>query len=58
MQKLQITDSEIVEFTRMARKVNFFGQMTVGLLEKILSFVMLYEYKKGEKVCRQGGAGD
>lgn len=42
----------------MARKVNFFSQMTIGLLEKILAFVMLYEYKKGEKVCKQGGPGD
>ena len=58
MQKLKVTDSDIIKFTHMARKVNFFGQMTVGLLEKILSFVMLYDYKKGEKVCKQGGVGD
>ena len=32
--------------------------MTVGLLEKIFAFVMLFEYKKGEKVCKQGGPGD
>ena len=58
MHKLAASNSDIAEFTAMAQKVSFFSQMTVGLLEKIFAFVMLFEYKKGEKVCKQGGPGD
>lgn len=58
MRKLNATDADIDVFTEMAKKVSFFSQMTVGLLEKIFAFVMLFEYKKGEKVCKQGGPGD
>jgi len=55
MHKLTATNADIAEFTTMAQKVSFFSQMTVGLLEKIFAFVMLFEY---EKVCKQGGPGD
>jgi len=58
MKRLTATNEEIAEFTRLSRKVNFFSQMTVGLLEKIVAFVMLFEYKAGEKICKQGGEGD
>ena len=52
MQKITVTNADIAEFANIARKVNFFSQMTVGLLDKILTFVMLFEYKKGEKICK------
>src|ERR1035437_9678906 len=58
MHKLVASNADINEFTNMARKGSFFSQMTVGLLEKIFAFVMLFEYKKGEKICKQGGPGD
>jgi len=58
MRKIEATTADIAEFSNMARKVSFFSQMTVGLLEKIFAFVMLFEYKKGEKICKQGGPGD
>ncbi|OGS12090.1 MAG: hypothetical protein A2234_07290 [Elusimicrobia bacterium RIFOXYA2_FULL_58_8] len=58
MKKLVASNADIIEFSDMARKVSFFSQMTVGLLEKIFAFVMLFEYRKGEKVCKQGGPGD
>ena len=58
MKKIEITDADFREFTRIARKINFLGQMTVGWLGKILAFGMLYEYKKGEKVCCQGDMGE
>jgi len=58
MRKLTATDEDILEFSNMARKVSFFSQMTVSHLEKILAFVMLFEYKKGEKICKQGEDGD
>ena len=58
MRKLNATNEDIFKFTEMARKVNFFSQMTVGQLEKIYSFVMLFEYRKGDKICKQGDAGD
>ncbi len=58
MKKIEISGADFREFTRIARKIRFFGQMTVGWVEKILAFGMLYEYKKGEKVCSQGGPGN
>ncbi len=32
--------------------------MKMDLLEKIMAWVMIYEYKAGEKICSQGGKGD
>ncbi|HAT73300.1 MAG TPA: hypothetical protein DCS63_10845 [Elusimicrobia bacterium] len=58
MKKMTISDGDFSEFLRIARKINFFSQMTLGWVEKILAFGMLYEYKKGEQVFRQGGPGD
>lgn len=58
MRKITATTADINEFANMARKVNFFNEMTVGLVEKIFSLVMLFEYKKGEAICKQGGPGD
>ena len=58
MKKLPVTSADVVEFGKMVRKVNFFASMNMGLLEKILNRISLYQYDKGEKVCRQGGEGD
>ena len=32
--------------------------MKMSLLEKIMAWAMIYEYKKGEKICSQGEKGD
>jgi CRP-like cAMP-binding protein len=58
MRKLEVNNTHIAAFTEMTRRVSFFSQMTVGLLEKIFALVMLFEYKKGERICKQGGPGD
>lgn len=58
MQKLQVTDADFSEFTRMVRGIKFLAAMNMGLLEKVLAGVSLYEYKKNEEVCRQGEKGD
>lgn len=58
MEKLRIREYDTVQFTRMARKLKLFSNMRMGLLEKILAWVSLYRYKKGEKICRQGEPGD
>lgn len=58
MQKLPVTDADSVTFTKIVRKINFFASMNMGLLEKILAWISLYQYKKGEKICRQGDIGD
>lgn len=58
MKRLTASNEDIAVFSEMSRKVSFFSQMTVGLLEKIFAFVMLFEYKKGDKICKQGGPGD
>jgi CRP-like cAMP-binding protein len=58
MNKLPLTDADTVQFTRMVKKINFFASMNMGLLEKILNRITYYQYKAGEKVCRQGDNGD
>ena len=58
MRRINASNSDIAAFTDMARRVSFFSQMTVGLLEKIFALVMIFEYKKGETICKQGGPGD
>lgn len=58
MQKLQATDADIADFTRLVRGIKFFAAMNMGLLEKILALVGVYAFKKGENVCRQGDPGD
>lgn len=58
MQKLQMTDADIAEFTRLVREIKFFAAMNMGLLEKILAHVGIYAFKKGDNVCRQGDPGD
>ena len=59
MKKIQISDPERVEFVRITKKINLFASMlNVGVMEKILSCVDLYEFDSGEKVFRQGDPGD
>lgn len=49
---------DTVQFTKMVRKIKLFSSMQMDLLEKILAWVSLYSFKKGENICRQGGTGD
>jgi len=58
MQKLPITDTETVQFTKVVRNIKFFANINLGVLEKILARINYYQCKKGEKVCRQGDPGD
>jgi len=58
MNKLTLTNTDIVEFGKMVRKIKFFANINMGLLEMILERINLYQYAKGEKVCRQGDEGD
>lgn len=58
MEKLRIREFDTVQFTKMVRKLKLFSNMRMDLLEKILAWVGLYGYKKGEKICRQGEIGD
>lgn len=58
MKRLEVSIQEIMKFGELARKASFFTQLTVGQMDKMLDFVMLYEYRKGEKICSQGGPGD
>lgn len=58
MEKLRIREFDTVQFTKMVRKIKLFSSMRMDLLEKILAWVGLYGYKKGEKICRQGEIGE
>ncbi|PIS47921.1 MAG: hypothetical protein COT17_00975 [Elusimicrobia bacterium CG08_land_8_20_14_0_20_51_18] len=58
MEKLPMTDADMVRFTKAVKGIKFFAAMNMGLLEKILNRIGYYRYGKGEKVCRQGEIGD
>jgi len=58
MKKLTMSDADTAQFGAMVRKIKFFASINMGLLEKVLNSITLYQYDKGEKICRQGEDGD
>lgn len=58
MQKLKMTDADYSQLAKVLRKVDFFAPMTVGQLDMILPYILLYEFSAGETVCKQGEEGD
>jgi CRP-like cAMP-binding protein len=58
LKHLSTTPADTVEFSQIARKLQFFASMKMGMLEKILAGLQVLEFARGEKVCVQGDAGD
>lgn len=58
MEKLTMGDTEYGLLARVLRKVDFFAPMTIGQMEKVLPYIMLYSYSPDEKVFKQGSVGD
>jgi len=58
MEKLDMNAADMTALARSLRKVDFFAPMTIGQLELVLPYIMLYEYSKGETVFKQGAQGD
>jgi CRP-like cAMP-binding protein len=59
MNKLEMGEAEQREFVRITKGINLFASMMdMGVMEKILACVSLYEFAPGEKVFSQGDAGD
>jgi trk system potassium uptake protein len=58
MEKLAISEADYGKLARMLHKVDFFAPLTLGQLEKVLPYILLYRYKAGEKVFGQGQPGD
>lgn len=58
MQKQKLNDQDYAALARMMRKVDFFAPMTIGQLEMVLPYILLYAYGKGETVFKQGDKGD
>lgn len=58
MQKLQIGTPELGLLAKLMRKVDFFQPLTIGQIEQILPYIMLYAYGAGEAVFKQGEPGD
>ena len=50
--------AEMEVLARTLHKVEFFSPLTVGQLELVLPYISLYGYDAGEKIFRQGEAGD
>lgn len=53
-----MSEADFANLGRSLRKVDFFAPMTVGQLEMVLPYVLLYRYGSGETVCKQGEEGD
>lgn len=58
MEKLAMTDSAYAALAKAMRKVEFFAPLTMGQLEQIVPYIMLWSYKPGETVFSQGEPGD
>lgn len=58
MNKVTVGQVELTNLARMLHKVEFFSPLTVGQLEKVLPYVLLYSYAAGEAVFKQGEIGD
>lgn len=58
MEKLTMTEPDFVALSRAMRKVDFFAPLALGDIEQIVKFILLYRYKAGERVFRQGDVGD
>ncbi|TBR18783.1 cyclic nucleotide-binding domain-containing protein [bacterium] len=58
MEKLTMADAEYAALAKAMRKVEFFAPLTLGQLEQIVPYIMLWRYKAGETVFRQGEPGD
>ena len=58
MMALPTAPADLVQFSKMVRGLKFFGSMNMVMLERILEGLQIYEFRRGEKVCTQGGEGD
>ena len=58
MEKLKMGQAEYAAMARSLRRVDFFAPLTVGQLELVLPYIMLYSCEAGEAVFKQGDAGD
>lgn len=52
------TPEDTTRFARFVRRMQFFGSMSMPMLERILTVIQVGECAKGERVCEQGGPGD
>ncbi len=58
MKRLALTPADSVHFSQRVRKLRFFESMNMAILESILEGLLLFEYQRGDTVCRQGEPGD
>lgn len=58
MEKQRVREFDLVQFSKMVRRIKLFASMRMDLLEKILSWVRVYRCAKGERICSEGDPGD
>jgi CRP-like cAMP-binding protein len=58
VERIPLGAAELGVLAGMLRKVKFFSPLTIGQLDNVLPHVMLCSYAAGERVFRQGQAGD
>lgn len=47
-----------MHLSRVLRKVDFFAPLKMGQLELVLQYMLMYQVKEGETICKQGDKGD
>ncbi|MDE2291826.1 MAG: cyclic nucleotide-binding domain-containing protein [Elusimicrobia bacterium] len=58
MEKTAMQDADYAALAKAMRKVDLFAPLTLGELEEVVKYIMLFRYAAGETVFKQGGPGD
>ncbi len=58
MDTLKISEPDYARLSAILRKVDFFTALTIDQFAKIMPYILLYGYRKGETVFKQGTEGD
>ncbi|OGR88531.1 MAG: hypothetical protein A3J74_05645 [Elusimicrobia bacterium RIFCSPHIGHO2_02_FULL_57_9] len=58
MEKIEVQNPDFGLLAAMLRKVDFFTPLTIGQIERLIPYIMLFSCRKGETVFKQGEIGD
>ena len=57
MKRIDMWDIDLSQLKKVLRNVDFFSSMNIGQMEKVLPYMVLYSFKAGEIICKQGEKG-
>ncbi|MBI3549387.1 MAG: cyclic nucleotide-binding domain-containing protein [Elusimicrobia bacterium] len=58
MKSISLGLSDYAALAQRLRGIDFFQPLTIGQLETVLPYIMLYQCNDGELIFKQGAAGD